>query len=94
MGVPVVCLRGERHAARVGASLLTQIGMTELIASGVQDYLDIAAELAGNQQKLSALRHSLRARMTASSLYRSADFARKMEEAYRRMWRLFCAGGQ
>src|SRR5262249_25869327 len=31
MGVPVITLRGHRHAGRVGASLLTQIGLTDLI---------------------------------------------------------------
>jgi predicted O-linked N-acetylglucosamine transferase (SPINDLY family) len=36
MGVPVVTLRGDRHAGRVGASLLTQVGLTTLIADSVE----------------------------------------------------------
>ena len=42
MGVPVVTLRGDRHAGRVGASLLSQIGLTDLIANSVEEYVEIA----------------------------------------------------
>ncbi len=46
MGVPVVALAGDRHAARVGASLLTAIGHPEWIAHSAGDYIRIAAALA------------------------------------------------
>ena len=52
MGVPVVTLRGDRHAGRVGASLLTQIGLTDLIANSVEEYVEIAAALARNPARL------------------------------------------
>ena len=68
MGVPVVTLRGDRHAGRVGASLLTQIGLTDLIANSVEEYLEIALALACNPGRLDDLRRSLRPRMAASPL--------------------------
>ena len=52
MGIPVVTLRGDRHAGRVGASLLTQIGLTDLIANSVEEYLEIAVALAHNPERL------------------------------------------
>ena len=48
MGVPVVTLRGDRHAGRVGASLLTQLGLTDLIAGSIEEYVEIAVALAGD----------------------------------------------
>ena len=86
MGVPVVALRGDRHSGRVGASLLNQIGLPDLIANSVDEYVQIALELASNAQRLDDLRCSLRARVAASPLCDERAFARKMEAAYRTMW--------
>ena len=88
MGVPVVTLRGDRHAGRVGASLLTQVGLTDWIAGSVEEYLQIAATLAGNPQHLNDLRRTLRPRLAASPLCDGRAFARKIEATYRTMWQL------
>jgi protein O-GlcNAc transferase len=90
MGVPVVTLRGDRHAGRVGASLLTQLGLTDLIAGSVEEYVEIAVALAGDPARLADLRRSLRPRMAASPLCDAPAFARKIEAAYRAMWKDWC----
>ena len=87
MGVPVISLRGDRHAARVGASLLTQIGMTELIATSPKVYVEIATKLADDQRQLNRLRQELRPKLKSSSLCDAPAFALKIEEAYRAIWR-------
>ena len=91
MGVPVVTLAGETHLARVGASLLTNVGLPELIASSPQEYISIAAGLAGNHARLQELRGGLRQRMLASPLMDGRQFARDVEAAYRDVWRRWCA---
>lgn len=90
MGVPVVALRGDRHAGRVGASLLGRVGLADLIADSVDDYVEIALALAGDPRHLEALRSSLRPRMKASPLCDGPAFARKIEAAFRVMWRRWC----
>ena len=52
----MVTLRGDRHAGRVGASLLSQIGLTDLIANSVEEYVEIAVALADNPERLNDLR--------------------------------------
>jgi predicted O-linked N-acetylglucosamine transferase (SPINDLY family) len=94
MGVPVVTLRGDRHAGRVGASLLSQIGLTDLIANSVEEYVEIALALACNPGRLDELRRSLRPRMAASPLCDGRAFARKMEAAFRTMWQDWCAASR
>ena len=68
MGVPVVTLAGDRHAGRVGASILTRVGLTGLVTDGVEAYLDAAAGLAGDRDRLADLRAGLRDRMENSPL--------------------------
>jgi FkbM family methyltransferase len=91
MGVPVVALAGDRHSARVGASLLTAIGMTELLARDVKGYVAAATALAKDRARLAETRRTLRARMAGSPLCDARRLAREIERAYRAMWRAHCA---
>lgn len=90
MGVPVVTLEGDRHAGRVGVSLLNQVGLTDLIAKTPEEYAQIAVNLAKNTDKLANLRAGLRPRMAASPLCDGEGFTRDLEQAYREMWRKWC----
>jgi predicted O-linked N-acetylglucosamine transferase (SPINDLY family) len=92
MGVPVVTLAGDRHAGRVGASLLARVGLDDLVTRSGDDYVERAVALAGDLGALAALRWGLRGRVAASGLLDAARFARGLEEAYRRLWRQWCAG--
>ena len=91
MGVPMVVLAGSCHAGRVGMSLLTQVGMPELIARDVPHYIDIAAGLAEDRERLRGLRRGLRDSVRTSRLCDASAFTKAMEDAYRLMWRRWCA---
>ena len=83
MGVPVVTLAGARHAARVGASLLSAAGFPAGIAERPEDYVATARVLAEQPQLLVAVRANLRAEMARSALCDAAGHASALGEAYR-----------
>jgi protein O-GlcNAc transferase len=93
MGVPVVSLAGQTAMGRAGLSLLSNLGLPELVAHTAEEYVQIARELALNLPRLAELRRTLRQRMLASPLMDAPAFARDMEAAYRQMWRTWCAQG-
>ncbi|MGA3067028.1 MAG: tetratricopeptide repeat protein [Tepidisphaeraceae bacterium] len=90
MGVPLVTLPGETPVGRAGRTFLSNLGLPELIASTPEEFVRIAADLAGDLNRLDSLRRGLRARMQGSPLMDGEKFARDMEAAYRRMWRAWC----
>lgn len=93
MGVPVITLRGDRHAGRVGASLLTRADLSDLVAATPDAFVEIAAALATNRERLASLRDGMRARLTATTLIDSERFTRGVEVAYRTMWRHYLVAG-
>ncbi len=90
MGVPTVSLRGDRHASRVGASLLQTVGLDDLIADSHAAFIEIATKLATDGPHLQNLRLGLRDRMASSPLCDGPQFARDLENAYRAWWTKWC----
>ncbi|PWC58193.1 hypothetical protein TSH7_24155 [Azospirillum sp. TSH7] len=86
MGVPVVTWTGASHVARVGASLLTHCGLSELVAADEAGYIATAVALAGDPERLDRLRRTMRDRLNAAPLTNYTGFARDVEAAYRAMW--------
>jgi protein O-GlcNAc transferase len=86
MGVPVVTLRGRTAVGRGGASILTNVGLPDLIAPTPHEYVQIAAALANDLPRLAELRRTLRPRMQASPLMDAPKFTRNVEAAYQQMW--------
>jgi len=91
MGVPVVTLAGDRHAARVSASLLTAIGHEEWIAHNEDDYVAKAVALARQRPALAAVRAALRADMQRSALLDEVGQSRRFAAALRQCWTGWCA---
>jgi predicted O-linked N-acetylglucosamine transferase (SPINDLY family) len=86
MGVPVVTLAGDRHAARVSASILCAAGLADLVATATDEFVEIARRLAHDPARLEGLRASLRDRLAGSTLLDGARFTAQLERAYREMW--------
>jgi predicted O-linked N-acetylglucosamine transferase (SPINDLY family) len=83
MGVPVVTLKGLRAAARAGLSLLSNVGLPELVADSQEQYVQIVRDLARDRDRLQLLHASLRQRMLESPLMNARQFAAQVESAFR-----------
>ncbi len=91
MGVPVVSLVGETFIGRMSGSILHPVGLGDLAVDTPEAYVASARDLAGDLVRLRTLKVDLRERMAASNLCDAAAYARSVEDAYRQMWRKWCA---
>ena len=92
MGVPVVTLEGDRHAARVGASMLRATGCDEWIAQSPEQFALIAAGLACDRERLTDFRQGARDKLRASALLDTVAYGKRFHDALHTMWRDWCAG--
>jgi predicted O-linked N-acetylglucosamine transferase (SPINDLY family) len=91
-GVPLLTFPGEVFASRVAASLLTAVGLPELIAADLGTYEEMAVRLAERPGELAALRRRLSANRLRLPLFDTGRFVRHLERAYLEMWRIHTAG--
>ena len=67
MGLPLLTLKGTTFAGRVAASLLSSIGVPELVTHSREEYESLAIDLAHDRTKLLRMKEKLdRARLTAT----------------------------
>jgi predicted O-linked N-acetylglucosamine transferase (SPINDLY family) len=91
MGVPVVSLIGDRHASRVGLSLLTTVGHADWATETSEAYIEKAFELAHDRPLRQSLRNTLREDLTKSTLCDHAAQTTRFEAALRMAWGEWCA---
>jgi len=90
MGVPVITCPGETFASRHSLSHLASAGLTETIASTLDEYVELAVSLAGDLPRLAVLRAGLRQRMAASPLCDGERFAANLMHVVRDAWQEWC----
>jgi len=91
MGVPVVSLAGETFISRAAGSIILHVGLDDLAVETPEAYVKCVRDLAGDQARLKTLRGSLRDRVATSPLCDAPAYARSVEDAYRDLWRKWCA---
>ena len=84
MGVPVVTRVGERHAERIGYSLLAHLGVTETVADSDERYVEIACRLASDRAWRESIAAAIKSRLPTSGLADAARYTVSLETAYER----------
>jgi protein O-GlcNAc transferase len=88
MGLPVITLAGETFPSRVAGSLLTAIGVPELVTYNLDDYYSLALDLATNETKLGNIRLRILSNRETAPLFNSRKFTRSIEAVYLRMYEI------
>ena len=86
MGVPVITCPFETFASRHSLSHLSNVGLTEMIAHDLDEYVELAVSLAGDLPRLGELRARLRQRMAASPLCDGKRFAANLVSLLHDAW--------
>ena len=85
MGLPLLTVAGQSHRARVGLSLMENLGMAEWIAASPDALVDCALRRCADLDGLAALRAGLRERVRQSPLCDGEGFTRNLERHLHRL---------
>jgi predicted O-linked N-acetylglucosamine transferase (SPINDLY family) len=91
-GVPVLTCLGTTFPGRVAASLLTAVGLPELITRSLDEYEALAIALARAPARIAALKTKLAANRSTAPLFDAERYRRHIEAAYATMWARHCRG--
>jgi protein O-GlcNAc transferase len=84
-GLPVLTLMGHTFPGRVSASLLSAVGLSELVTHTQEEYEALAVELAMNPQKLADIKAKLAKNRLSTPLFDTPLFTKNIEAAYMKM---------
>ena len=93
-GLPVLTLVGKSFSARVSASLLNAVGLQELITNNLNDYQNLAIDLAKNKSKLSQIKTKLKNNLNSYPLFNTAQYCKNLEKAYVTVYENYLNGGE
>ena len=91
-GLPVVTRMGESPMSRIAGSMLTALGMPELVTEDMVSYRQLILTLAHDASQRRALRERLQAARYSEKLFNTTLYTRHMEQLYLKMVQRLRAG--
>jgi predicted O-linked N-acetylglucosamine transferase (SPINDLY family) len=91
-GTPVITLLGKHFASRVSASLLTAVGLPELITNSQEEYVKKAVEIANSKERIKELKEKLKENKKTKPLFNTELFVKHLESAYEKVWDIYQKG--
>ena len=86
-GVPVLTVAGDSHPGRTGASMMSALGLPELIARDLDEYRNKALNLLQTPGALAAMAARVETGRATSPLFRPGRLGADLERAYAEMIR-------
>lgn len=87
VGLPILTLAGNTYASRIGGSILSKVGLEELVTHNKDAFIAKAIELANHPTKLRALASQI----DDTQFFDTATFVRELEQAFEYMWEQYLA---
>ena len=84
-GVPILTLIGKSFPSRVASSILTNVGLENLIVSNLDDYETKAISLAQNYKEIENLKNHLAQEKNLNKLFDSKVFTKDLEKVYKKI---------
>ena len=79
--VPTLTMMGQSYASRVAGSLMCSIGLDELVTNNLEDYKNIAIEVAKNNRKFKEIKRKVSLRKT-QKLFDAKNYTKNLEQLY------------
>jgi len=93
-GVPIVTVKGSNWPSLVATSLARSVGLPEMVATSLEEYEEMAVDLASNPEKLQGLRSKLCRNRLTQPLFDNERWVRSFENALETIWKTWENGEQ
>ena len=85
-GLPILTCTGESMSARGGSSLLSTVGLHEMITTSPEQYEEKAIYLATHPEELARIRKLLEHNRLTSPLFNTEQLVKNIESVYEHIW--------
>ena len=92
VGLPVLTIAGDAPPSRNGATVLSAMGMPDLVTGSIDEYQRLAYKLATQPEALAAVKARLVANRNTAPLFNATRLTRHLERGYQLMWQNHVAG--
>lgn len=89
MGTPVIAMEGDAIISRQSACMLHSLGLPELVAKNIDEFVAIGKYWSGHRDELTTLHQTLRERMARSPLVDGKAYAQNLERELERVWQAY-----
>jgi predicted O-linked N-acetylglucosamine transferase (SPINDLY family) len=93
-GLPIVTYTGESFVSRVSASLLSAVGLPELVTRSRSEYEELAVSLAADPEHLRRIRDTLAQNRLTAALFDTAQYVKGLEAAYETIYSRHLSGAE
>ena len=85
-GLPILTCIGKNFQGRVAASLLSSVGLSNLITKSLDEYERLAIQFAIKEKNIIDIKNKLYNNLKSSSLFNTEIFTYNMEKAYKEIY--------